>query len=143
VYESNRSLRRESVALIAWLLALATSACGDGDEPATASPVPTASFYSLGTTLTIRGQEIVLPSGILYSNEAIDCQKQETALSTKCASGLKLLSRGNSYLLFDPNGPRVVARRIEQEDEADFRPLLGIIAGTSDAWITPTPSPAP
>lgn len=130
-----------------FLAALVASACGDDDETA-ATPTaagPTATPYSLGTTLVIRGQEVALPEGVAYTNQSPECQQEVTASSPDCADDLKLLTRGNSYILFDAGGERVIARRIEPDDEADFRPLLGLISGTTgaDSSNEETQSPGP
>ena len=119
--------------LIAWgalaLLCLAAAAaCGDGGD-STEGPTPTP--FSLGSKVTIRGQQVALPEGVIYIKQAPECQEEANASSADCLSDFKMLLRGNSYIIFEPSQPRVVARRIEPEDESDFRPLLGLIAGTT------------
>ncbi len=125
-------------------LAAAASACGGDDETGpTPTEGPTPTPFSLGATLIIRGQEVTLPEGVAYINQTPDCQQEANASSAQCANDLKMLVRGNSYILFDPAQPRVIARRIEPEDEDDFRPLLGLIAGTSGGGTSNEESPGP
>jgi len=122
------------------LLLFLAAACGgdDGDAGSGISPTP----FTLGSTLTIRGQEVTLPQGVQYINQKQQCQQPDTAFTQECLEDLKILSRGNSYIIFDPTQPRVIARRIEPEDEADFRPLLGLISGTTAGGASsPAPSP--
>ena len=69
---------------------------------------------------------------MLYINETPDCQTEANASSPQCAADYKMLVRGDSYIIFDPSVPRVISRRIEKADEGDFRPLLGLIAGTTE-----------
>lgn len=118
---------------------VATACGGDNDDTgAGASSTP----FTLGSTLTIRGREVTLPQGVEYINQKQQCQREDTAFTQECLADLKMIMRGNSYIIFDPSSPRVIARRIEPEDEADFRPLLGLISGTSPGdTSSPTPSP--
>ena len=130
-------------ALPALLLMITASACGGGDNDGvevTPTDAPTPTPFSLGTSVTIGGQEVPLPAGVVYMNQSAECQQEETALSDACLNDLKMLVRGNSYILFDPAAARVIARRIEPEDESDFRPLLAIIAGNTGS-VTPSESP--
>ena len=127
------------------IVCLVAVACGGGDGNNTSTDGPTPTPFSLGSTLSIRGQQVKLADGIAYFNQTIDCQDAVDAGSPKCVNDLKMLERGQSYILFDPTQPKVIARRIEPEDEADFRPLLGLISGTTSASGAPvqTPSPSP
>ena len=129
--------------VISLVLTASASACGgDGKSGPTPSDGPDTTPFSLGTTLTIRGQEVTLPEGIAYINQTLDCQREANASSAECVNDIKMLFRGDSYILFDPAQPRVIARRIELEDEGDFRPLLGLIAGTSGGTpIEESPGP--
>jgi len=141
--------RRRSSPTFGWLacaalIAAVAIACGGGDNGSsdnhTEGPTPTP--FSLGDTLTIRGQEVVLPVGIRYFNQSPECQAEANVSSPECQNDLKMLARGDSYILFDAAQPRVIARRIESEDEGDFRPLLGLITG-STGGETPTLEPQP
>lgn len=138
--------RRSALFMALMALALfslaAAAACGDDDDAGeTAGPTPTP--FSLGSTLTVRGQQLTLPQGVAYINQTPDCQQEANASSADCLNDLKMLVRGDSYILFDAAQPRVVARRIEPEDESDFRPLLGIISGTTGGESPAPDEPAP
>jgi hypothetical protein len=127
----------------ALLLFLAGGACsGDDGSVVNTTEGPSPTPFSLGSTLTIRDQEVTLPSGVTYANMSPECQHESTALTSDCVNDSKVLIRGKSYILFEPSTPRVIARRIEPEDESDFRPLLGLIAGTTGGESPLTPSPA-
>lgn len=118
--------------------------CGGGDEAhdiATEGPTPTP--FSLGTSLNFRGQEVALPAGVAYINQKPQCQQESTAWTGECLNDLKMLVRGDSYILFDTDPVRVIARRIEPEDETDFRPLLGLISGNPGGVSNGEGSPAP
>lgn len=129
---------------VSLVLVAAASACGgDSEIEATPTEGPTPTPFSLGATLSIRGQEVTLPDGVAYINQTPDCQQEANASSPECASDLKMLVRGDSYILFDLAQPRVIARRIEPEDEGDFRPLLGLIAGASGSGTSSEASPGP
>jgi hypothetical protein len=95
----------------------------------------------LGSTLTIRGQQVTLPPGVTYANLSPECQGEAAASIPECLGDSKLLMRGKSYIAFEPSTPRVIARRIEPEDESDFRPLLGLIAGTTSGESSSPPAP--
>lgn len=141
---SGRFLSSFAWAPLDLLLVIAALACGGGDNGAEVTPTeaPTPTPFSLGTFLTIRGREVPLSEGIAYVNNKAECQQEANASSDECLNDLKMLVRGNSYILFDALVPRVIARRIEPEDESDFRPLLGIIAGATDG-NAPDPSASP
>lgn len=133
------------ISLAAWgalaLLCLAAAAaCGDDDD---ASQGTTPTPFSLGSNLTIRGQQVTLPQGVAYFNQELACQDEANAASADCLNDLKVLMRGDSYIIFEPATPRVVARRIEPEDESDFRPLLGLISGTTGGESPSPVAPAP
>ncbi len=128
------------------LLLFAAGACGgkegsdDGSvDNATDAPSPAPSL--LGSTLTIRGQHVTLPPGVAYANLSPECQGEASASSPACLDDSTVLTRGKSYIVFEPSTPRVIARRIEPEDESDFRPLLGLIAGTTSGGPSSTPVP--
>lgn len=129
------------VALASSLL-IAASACGGDDGGPEPSPTDASSPtpFSLGKTISIRGRDFELPAGIAYTNQTADCQLEANASSDNCLNDLKMLVRGDSYIIFDSVVPRVIARRIEPADESDFRPLLNAIAGTEDA-ASPDQSP--
>lgn len=137
-----RSCRFVSLLGLLVLLCLAAAvACGDDDGDASDGSTPTP--FPLGSTLTIRGEEVTLPPGVAYMNQTPSCQTEANAFSPNCVNDIKMLLRGNSYILFDPSAPRVVARRIEPEDESDFRPLLGLISGTTGGESPSPEAPAP
>ncbi len=138
-----RSLPCPTLLLIAASLCLALAvACGGGDgREADGTQAAGGTPYALGPSFTIRGQEVQLPAGATMVNQKPECQQEAAALTPQCANDLKMIARGNSYILFDPTVPRVVARRIEPEDDKDFRPLLGLISGTtSKESASPAPS---
>lgn len=121
-----------SVMLGLFVLAAAAACGGDDDAPeVTPTDAPTPTPFSLGNSLTIRGQDVPIPEGVSYVNEKEECRQEASAQTDECKNGLKMLTRGDSYILFDPAIPRVISRRIEPEDEADFRPLLQLITGTA------------
>jgi hypothetical protein len=68
---------------------------------------------------------------------------EATASQPECLEDTKALTRGRSYIVFDPYTLNVIAHRIEPEDESDFRPLLDLIAGTNSGPLSSTSSPAP
>ena len=117
-------------------------ACGGGGENqlAAETQTPNGTPFELGTAVTIRGQEVQIPAGATMTNQKPECQQEATALTSSCVNDLKMIARGNSYILFDPTIPRVIARLIEPEDDKDFRPLLGLISGTTGRESA---SPAP
>lgn len=122
------------VTVILGLFALAAAAaCGGGDDAPEVTPTDafTPTPFSLGNSLTVRGQEMPIPEGVSYFNDKEECRQEASAQTDECRNGLKMLTRGDSYILFDPATPRVISRRIEPEDEADFRPLLQLITGTA------------
>ncbi|HET9476929.1 MAG TPA: hypothetical protein VFP63_05535 [Dehalococcoidia bacterium] len=127
---------------LAFSLVMAAAACGGDDDAPETTPtdVPTATPFSLGTTLSIHGQDITLPEGVAFINQTADCQAEGNASSPTCLNDLKMLVRGSSYILFDATIPRVISRRIEPEDESDFRQLLDAITGTADS-ASPDQSP--
>jgi hypothetical protein len=143
---------RRSVFLIAWgvlvPLIFATGACGgddssDGGSLGNATEGSSPTPFLLGSTLTIRGQQVALPPGVTYANLSPECQEEAAASTPGCLSDSKLLLRGKSYIAFDPSIPRVIARRIEPEDESDLRPLLGLISGTTSDESSSAPAPTP
>lgn len=128
------------VALASSLL-IAASACGGDDPGPETSPTDASSPtpFSLGKSISIRGKDFELPAGVAYTNQTADCQLEANASSDECQNDLKMLVRGETYIIFDPKVPRVIARLIQPADEGDFRPLLNAIAGTVDA--SPDQSP--
>ncbi len=143
---STRLLSSYAWAALVPLLLMSAAACGGGDDAAdvtaTETPflTPTPTPFSLGNSLTIRGQLVTLPEGVAYINQTPDCQVEANASSDQCLKDLKMLVRGNSYILFDAATPRMIARLIEPEDEASLRPLLDIISDTA-VGASPTSSP--
>ena len=128
------------------LLVIAAGACGgdggSGDASAgSAADGPSPTPFSLGSTLTIRGQQVTLPPGVTFANLSSECQVEAAAARPECLRDFKVLTRGRSYIVFEPSTPRVIARRIEPEDESDFRPLLGLIAGTTSGESSTGPTP--
>jgi hypothetical protein len=95
------------------------------DRPAVAARTP----RHLGDTLTIRGREVTLPTEATFANHKEECWTEELEATQPCIDGLKQISRGESYILYDPTGPRLVAHYIAPEDEEEFRPLADLIAG--------------
>lgn len=139
---SARSLFRFAWAALVFSLVITASACGGDDASPKVTPTeaPTATPYSLGSSVTIRGEEFALPEGVSYINQTADCQLEANASSDTCINDFKMLVRGNSYILFDPEGPQVIARLIEPQDESYLRPLLDAIAGIADG-ASPDQSP--
>ena len=131
-----------AVATLAVSLLIAVSACDGDDGGPEPSPTDASSStpFSLGKSVSIRGRDLELPAGVAYINQTADCQLEANASSDECLNDLKMLVRGETYIIFDPRVPRVIARLIQSADEGDFRPLLNAIAGTEDA-ASPDQSP--
>jgi hypothetical protein len=93
----------------------------------------------MNASSTIRGRTVRVPPGAVLVNQDEACFTAPAATSPECQGANKILYRGETLIIFDPDPPRILARKILPEDEADFRPIVNIISGLDEGVASPTP----
>jgi len=136
---------RTLIALVAAVLLAMLAACSSGNSSSSPTPAgelgANASPAALPNTLTIRGQKVDFPPQTVIINQTTECQSAETAQTAACAVDLKLISLGDSYILYDPKGPRVDSKKIDPAQAAVLQPVLDLIQGRASS-NSPSPSTA-
>src|SRR2546427_2843257 len=141
----SQAVFRGVVVILALFCVTTVAACSGGSSSGTSTPAgqlgANASPAALPNTLTIRGQKVDFPPQTVIINQTTECQSAETAQTAACADDLKLITLGDSYILYDPKVPRVDSKKIDPAQTAVLQPVLDLIQGRASS-NSPSPSTA-